>query len=138
MREDVRDLTRIQELAQLEVLVTILGDRSASLLNYSNLARDVNVSVDTMRRWIASLCSLYHGVLIRPWFRNVAKSLRKEPKWYLRDWSGIADCGQRAETFVACHLLKAVQAWGDLGLGRSVGTATRVFRRGNLQGEPPS
>jgi len=27
--------------------------------------------------------------------------LRGEPKWFLRDWSGIADEGDRAETFVA-------------------------------------
>ena len=25
--------------------------------------------------------------------------------------------GQRAETFVACHLLKAVEGWNDMGLG---------------------
>ena len=54
---------------------------------------------------------------MRPWFTNVTKALRKEPKWFLRDWSGIEDPGQRAETFVACHLLKAVEGWTDLGLG---------------------
>jgi predicted AAA+ superfamily ATPase len=54
------------------------------------------------------LCSLYHGFLVRPWFENVARSLRKEPAWYLRDWSGIEDRGARAETFVAYHLLEAV------------------------------
>ena len=38
-------------------------------------------------------------------------------KWFLRDWSGIVDSGLRAETFVACHLLKAVEGWTDLGFG---------------------
>src|SRR5690606_2292350 len=38
--------------------------------------------------------------------------------WFLRDWSGIEDEGARAETFVACHLLKAVEGWTDIGLGR--------------------
>ncbi len=117
VREDVRDMTRIQELAQLEILVALLRERSASQLSYSNLAREINVAVDTMRRWIATLCTLHHGFLVRPWFKNVARSLRKEPKWYLRDWSGIRDPGQRAETFVACHLLKAVEMWEDLGFG---------------------
>lgn len=32
-------------------------------------------------------------------------------------WSGVADEGCRAETFVACHLLKAVEGWTDLGFG---------------------
>ncbi len=54
---------------------------------------------------------------MRPFFRNVAKALRKEPKWYLRDWSGCVDPGARAETLVACHLLKAVEGWHDLGFG---------------------
>jgi len=117
LREDVRDLTRIQELDQLEVLAEMLEERSCGQIVYSSLARDVNVSVDTIRRWVGTLSSLHHGFLVRPWFRNVAKSLRKEPKWYLRDWSGIRDPGQRAETFVACHLLKAVETWTDLGLG---------------------
>jgi hypothetical protein len=30
----------------------------------------------------------------------------------------VADAGARAETFVACHLVKAVEGWTDLGLGR--------------------
>jgi predicted AAA+ superfamily ATPase len=55
---------------------------------------------------------------VRPWFNNVTKALRKEPKWFLRDWSGIEDAGARAESFVACHLLKAVEGWSDAGLGR--------------------
>jgi predicted AAA+ superfamily ATPase len=29
----------------------------------------------------------------------------------------IQDAGARSETFVACHLLKAVEGWTDLGLG---------------------
>jgi len=52
-----------------------------------------------------------------PWFKNVSRSLRKEPKRYLRDWASISDNGDRAETFVACHLLKAVEGWNDMGLG---------------------
>lgn len=117
VREDVRDSGRIQEIQQLEVLVAILEDRSGEQVVYSSLARDVNVSVDTIRRWIATLTYLHHGFLVRPWFRNVTKSLRKEPKWFLRDWSGISDPGRRAETFVACHMLKAVETWTDLGIG---------------------
>lgn len=118
VRGDVRDLTRIQELDQLALLVRVLGARSASQLNYSSLATEVRTSVDTIRRWIDALCGLYHGFLVRPWHRNVARSLRKEPKWYLRDWSTVAEPGARAETFVACHLLKAVQVWEDLGVGQ--------------------
>ena len=116
-REDVRDLTRVHELVQLEHLGLLLADRSAGAVVLSNLAADVQVSVDTIRRWLATLSGLHYGFLVRPWSRNVTKSLRKEPKWYLRDWTPCADEGARAETFMACHLLKAVETWEDLGLG---------------------
>ena len=118
VREDVRDLTRVQHLDQLEVLVQRLGRGSARQLVYDRLARDVRVSVETARRWVAALCDFHLGFLVRPWFLNVSRSLRKEPKWYLRDWADIEDVGDKAETFVACHLLKAVDGWNDLGLGR--------------------
>lgn len=117
VREDVRDFTQVQHLDQLEIMVRMLVDRSARQLVYGNLARQVRVSVDTVRRWVATLCDLHLGFLVRPWFSNVSRSLRKEPKWYLRDWAAIRDTGQRAETFVACHLLKAVEGWNDMGLG---------------------
>lgn len=117
LREDVRYLTQIHQLDQLEALVRLLGVRSAHQLVYNNLARQVRVSVDTVRRWIDTLCGLHLGFLVRPWFRNVSRSLRKEPKWFLRDWSAIDEPGERAETFIACHLLKAVEGWNDMGLG---------------------
>ena len=60
----------------------------------------------------------YYGFTVRPWTRNVENGIRKTPKWYMRDWSATADFGKRCETITACHLLKAVEAWSDLGYGR--------------------
>jgi len=118
LREDVRDLTQIQQIDQLAMLVHILNSRSSDQMIYSNLSREIRVSVDTVRRWIETLNSLHHGFLIRPWFKNVTRSLRKEPKWFLRDWADIEDAGKKAETFVGCHLLKTVDGWNDMGLGK--------------------
>jgi uncharacterized protein len=130
LREDVRDLTKIAHLDQLETLVGLLRHNSGNQLVYSNLANEVQISIDTARRWIGTLCSLHFGFLVKPWFKNVSRSLRKEPKWFLRDWAGIDDPGQRAETFVACHLLKAVEGWNDLGLGDfQLGYLRDVFKR---------
>jgi len=115
--EELRDLTQVQETAQMEVLAALLTHQSGQLVNYTALAANVNVAVDTIRRWMAILESLYYCFLIRPWFRNVPKSLRKQPKVYLWDWSLLPDAGARYENFVASHLLKAVQWWSDIGLG---------------------
>jgi len=117
LREDVRSLTQIQQLDQIAMLAKLLGDRSAQQLVYGNLAGLVRASSDTVIRWVETLSNLHYGFLLRPWFRSVARSLRKEPKWFLRDWSQIEDKGARAETLVACHLLKAVEGWTDLGFG---------------------
>ena len=116
-KEDLREVTRVQDLGAIEVLMLLLQERSAQQLAYSNLAPEIGVAVDTIRRWVDLLGRLHLGFLVRPWFKNVTKSLRKEPKWFLRDWSGLADEGAKAETLVACHLLKAVEGWTDLGYG---------------------
>ena len=117
-REDLRDLTRIQEAGQVEVLGELLASQGGQLLSYSSLARDANVAVDTARRWVAALEALFYIYTIRPWYRNVPKSLRKQPKVYLWDWSIVTDEGVRHENLVASHLLKAVHWWTDIGLGQ--------------------
>lgn len=117
LREDIRDLTRIQELDQLAALERLLSARSGTQLVYSSLARQVRASEVTVQAWISTLCAMLHGFIVRPWHRNLSRALRKEPKWYVRDWSGIQDPGSRAETMVACHLLKAVEFWTDIGQG---------------------
>lgn len=118
LREDLRDLSRSPDIALIEALALILGNRSGTLLSYASLARDIAVAEPTVKRWIALLSSLYFGFTVRPWHRNIETALRKTPKWYLRDWSAVADPGQRNETLLACHLLKAVEGWTDLGLGK--------------------
>lgn len=117
-REDIREFAQIQDLGVMETFTRILAERSGQQLVYSNLAGEVGVAVDTVKRWVDLLNRLHFGFLVRPWFANVTKALRKEPKWFLRDWAGVAEDGARAETLVACHLLKAVEAWTDLGIGQ--------------------
>lgn len=116
-REDLRDVARVADLGAMETLMEVLAERTASQLVYAGLSREIGIALDTAKRWVDLLGRLHYGFLVRPWFRNVEKALRREPKWYLRDWSGVPDEGARAETLVACHLLKAVETWTDLGLG---------------------
>jgi predicted AAA+ superfamily ATPase len=128
-KEDLREITRIEELGTLEVLMQLLAEHSSQQLIYSNYAAQLGVTPQTIKRWVNLLNRLHYGFSLTPWFNSVARALRKEPKWFLRDWSGIADVGARAETFVACHLLKAVEGWTDMGLGefelRYIRTATQ-------------
>lgn len=116
-KEDIRELTKIQEIGEIELLAELLQVQAGGLTNYSTLANKVNVSVDTIRRWIKVLKSFYYCFTLQPWTKNITRSLLKEPKVYLWDWSLVDDPGARAENFVASHLLKAVHFWNDIGLG---------------------
>jgi uncharacterized protein len=115
--EDLRDLTKIQELGQIQVLAEVLRQQVGQLTSYTELAKKVNVSIDTIRRWLEILKSFYYCYTLQPWSKNVVRSLLKEPKVFLWDWSCTADAGARAENFIASHLLKAVHFWTDRGWG---------------------
>ena len=82
------------------------------------MSRLIRISDHSIRRWFDLLESVYYVFRIKPWFKNVARSLRKEPKVYLWDWSLVKDPGARAENFIACHLLKSVHFWKQTGLGQ--------------------
>lgn len=117
IREDLRDYSRVNEIQLLEMLATLLAKRSGEQIVYANLAKQLQVSPQTAKAWVEILVAGYLGFLVRPYYKNINKALRKEPKWYVRDWSGLEDPGSKAETFVACHLLKAVEFWTDTGEG---------------------
>lgn len=116
-REDVRDLSRIQEIGQIQLLSEILQEEASHSLNHSVLAGKIKVSSPTLHRWIELLKNLYFCFTIQPWSKNLSRSLVKEPKIYLWNWALIEDKGARLENFVASHLYKAIQFWTDRGLG---------------------
>ncbi len=117
VREDLRDLASGVDVGRIEVLADLIRRRAGQLVTRSALARELRVSEDTARRWVRLLQDIFWCFEVRPWSRNVARSLRKQPKLYLRDHSGVPEDGPRAENYVATHLRKAVDTWTDLGPG---------------------
>lgn len=116
-KEDLRDLSRIQEISQLQLLAQILQEEATHSLNYSSLASKIKVSNPTIHRWIDVLKNFYFCFTIQPWSKNLTRSLVKEPKIYLWNWALIEENGSRLENMVASHLYKAVQFWTDCGFG---------------------
>ncbi|MCC8370805.1 MAG: AAA family ATPase [Rickettsia endosymbiont of Stiretrus anchorago] len=116
-REDVRNTEDINNIYNLELLATIINEQVGALTNYTNLANKVRASDQTIRRWLSLLEKHYYCFSIRPWAKNVVRSLIKEPKYYLWDWSQIKDSGAKFENLIASHLLKAVYFWNESGLG---------------------
>lgn len=117
LNEEIRDLTRVQDIDRLELLIEQLKRQVGSLCSYQSFAKHLRVSDNTVRNWLSILKALYFCFEIKPWSQQVARSLLKEPKYYLWDWSRCHDESARAENFIAQHLLKAVHFWNDLGLG---------------------
>ena len=67
---------------------TMLGHRQGGLLNASELARSLDVSVPAIKRYVDLLSDLMLVRRLPPWFANVGKRLVKAPKVYIRD-SGL-------------------------------------------------
>lgn len=117
VREDLRDLSRLPELSQVEMLTSLLPMKIGSPLSVQSLREDLEVSHDTVSRWLRYLNELFYFFEIKPWTKSVPRSLKKEGKIYLYDWTEIEDVGPRFENLVACHLIKACHYWTDTGEG---------------------
>ncbi len=107
LKEDLLELEPVREIKKIEILVDLLADRVGSTTSYNSLARDLEVSPHTVKRWTEILESLYIIFAIRPHSKNSARSLLKEPKFYFFD-TGRVTSGDaaRIENLVALSLLK--------------------------------
>ncbi|MBI2265795.1 MAG: ATP-binding protein [Armatimonadetes bacterium] len=117
-QEDIRDLTRISDIARLELLVALLAPRVGSPLSLNSLREDLNVAFETVRTWLAALERTYYVFTVPPFSRRVSRALSKSRKAYFWDWSEVPESPSRLENLVASHLLKACHVWSDLGCGR--------------------
>jgi uncharacterized protein len=115
-RQDLRDLTRIQMLSSIEQMVELLIPRAGSLLSLNNLRQELGVTLDSVRLWMSQLERLYYCYRIAPYAGKLTRSLRREPKLFLYDWSEIPEEGKRFENMVASALLRwcdFAQDWGQ-------------------------
>ena len=60
---------------------------------------------------------LFYIYTISPYSKGLARSLKKEPKLYLWDWSEVESIAARFENLVASTLLKSCNFWSDIGMG---------------------
>lgn len=117
VRIDLRDLTRIMELGQVEILCSLLPDRVGSVLSIKSLSEDMESSFATIKNWLSHLISLYYIYEVKPFHKKIPRAHKKEGKIYLWDFSEVKEKGPRWENLIANHLLKAAHYWTDLGFG---------------------
>jgi hypothetical protein len=120
LREDILEFSRIHELATMRAFVDLLRARVGAPLSLASMARDLQVSSPTLKRYLDILQALFIVFVVQPWHHNVARSLLQAPKVYFFDTGLVAgDEGVRFENAVAGMLLKHVQ-WREDALGKQV------------------
>ncbi len=129
IKEDIRDIEQVRDLSALQILVEILPSKVGSLLSLNALRGDLEVAHKTVKTWMDILERFYYHFRIYPYATTVIKSLRKEPKMYLWDWSQVIDEGARLENMVASHLLKTAHFLYDTS-----GHKAELFFLRNIEG----
>lgn len=122
LQRDVRDLAQVGDQQAFARFVKACAARTAQMLNLSELARDVDVSVNTAKAWLSILEASFQVALVRPYHSNVTKRLVKTPKLYfldtglcsfLTEWTSPetmaagAMAGALFETYVFTEILKS-------------------------------
>lgn len=93
LERDVRSITGVQDLSVFRRFLSLLAARHGRILNKSDIAAPLGVTVPTVARWLDVLEATAQVLVVPPFFENVGKRSIKSPKVY------IADPG------LACHLL---------------------------------
>jgi hypothetical protein len=93
LERDVRAISAIHDLATFRRFLGLLASRHGQVLNRSDFAAQLGISVPSVGRWLDILEATMQVLVVPPWYENLGKRLLKSPKVY------IADSG------LACHLL---------------------------------
>lgn len=110
IREDILEFSRISEIKTMKTLLQLLRTKVGTPLSFNSIANDLQVSSNTIKKYIQILESLYIVFLITPFHKNIARSILKEPKIYFYDTSFIeGNEGLKLENTCALSLLKNVQ-----------------------------
>lgn len=107
-REDIRDIENIRDLSNMQLLGDMLPEKAGGILSINSLREDLEVSHRAVSNWLNILESYYYHFRIYPFKGKNYRSLKKDAKLYLWDWSEISDDAARFENCIASHLLKLV------------------------------
>ncbi|HCS46712.1 MAG: hypothetical protein A2V45_09745 [Candidatus Aminicenantes bacterium RBG_19FT_COMBO_58_17] len=114
IRQDLLDLEKVRDLKSIEILIDLVRARVGAPTSMRSLAGDLQVSPLTVRHWLQILEQLCVVFPVRPFHRNIARSLLKEPKFYFYDVGDVRDdLGARLENLVAASLLRELDLVED-------------------------
>ena len=85
LERDVRALLNIRDWGTFRRFLALLASRHGQVLNKSDLAAPLGISVPTVGQWLHILEITGQVMLVPPYFENFGKRLIKSPKVYLGD-----------------------------------------------------
>jgi len=89
LERDVRAITNVRDLGNFRRFLALLASRHGQVLNKTDLAAPLGISVPTVGEWLSILEVTGQIILIPPYFENFGKRLIKSPKIYW-EASGLA------------------------------------------------
>lgn len=85
LERDVKSILNVSNIRDFRRLISLLATRVAQLLNYSDLAKDLGVAVNTVKAWISVLEASGLILILPPYHSNLGKRITKSPKIYFCD-----------------------------------------------------
>ena len=85
LERDIADVGQVSNIDTFALAQKLLCSRTANLLTISEVARDLGVAVNTLKRYLELLTMSFQCFLLPPWHENVRKRLIKSPKIYFPD-----------------------------------------------------
>jgi uncharacterized protein len=85
LERDIADVGQVANIDTFAMAQKLLCSRTANLLSLSEVARDLGVAVNTLKRYLELLTMSFQCYLLPPWHENVGKRLIKSPKLYFPD-----------------------------------------------------
>ena len=122
IERDVKDLTQVGNELKFIKFMTAIASRTSQMLNLTDVANQVEISVPTASRWLSIMISSNIVYLLQPYHNNIMKRAVKTPKIYFLDtglaafltkWNTpeVLEAGAMAgaffETFVISEVLKS-------------------------------
>ncbi|MHA1541124.1 MAG: ATP-binding protein [Alphaproteobacteria bacterium] len=85
LNRDVKDILEISNDTTFYNFLSAVASRTGQVLNYSDLARDVDIDVKTAKSWLSILETSGIIYILKPYHNNLSKRLIKAPKIYFLD-----------------------------------------------------
>ncbi|MFB6181318.1 MAG: ATP-binding protein [Candidatus Magasanikbacteria bacterium] len=85
LRKDITDLLGVRKTDKFSKLIKIVSDQVGQPMNYSKLARDLQIDQKTIKNYIYYAEETFVVDRVRPFFRNRKKELTKAPVPYFFD-----------------------------------------------------